>query len=123
MYFQVDTSSKLEWLKSVKKAHGSVEVSSIAQAEAINENGVYHVGNVKKATLLKNPVSQWLNIQWNLSNLTHQGTTRKMCQVVQDIGILGFYFSQQKYFGTINFCRMSQDVRKLRCRIAQVPLY
>jgi hypothetical protein len=29
----------------------------------------------------------------------------------------------QKCFGTINFCRMSQDVGKLRCRIAQVPLY
>ena len=106
MYFQVDTFRQLEWLKSVKKAHGSVEVSSIAQAEAINENGIYHVGNVKKETLLKNPVSQWLNIQWNLSNLTHQGMTRKMCQVVQDIGILRFYFSRQKYFGNINFYRM-----------------
>jgi hypothetical protein len=34
-----------------------------------------------------------------------------------------FYFSYQKYFGTIKFCRMSQDVGKLRCQIAQVPLY
>jgi hypothetical protein len=46
-----------------------------------------------------------------------------MCRVVQDIRILKFYLSWQKYFGTIIFCRMSQDVGKFRCRIAQVPLY
>ena len=62
------------------------------------------------------------NIQWNLSNPTHQGT-RKMYRNVQDIGILRFYFSEQKYFGTINFGQMSQDVGTLRCQIAQVLLY
>ena len=36
-------------------------------------------------------------VKWNLSNLTHQGTT-EMCQIVRVVGIL-------------------------RCRIAQVPLY
>jgi hypothetical protein len=36
-------------------------------------------------------------IQWNLSNPKHQGTM-EMCRIVQDVG-------------------------KLRCRIAQVPLY
>jgi hypothetical protein len=30
--------------------------------------------------------------QWNLSNPTHHGT-REMCQIVQDVGILRFYFS------------------------------
>ena len=30
-------------------------------------------------------------IQWNLSNPTHNGT-RVMCQIVQDVGILQFYF-------------------------------
>ena len=34
------------------------------------------------------------------------------CRNVQDVQILWFYFNQQKYFGTINFCG-----------IAQVPLY
>jgi len=29
----------------------------------------------------------------------------------------------RKYFGTIHFCQMSQDVGKLGCWIAQVPLY
>ena len=59
----------------------------------------------------------------NLSNLTHQ-VTREMCLIVQDVGIFRFYFSEQKYFEAIHFCRMPpQDVRKLRCQIAQVPLY
>ena len=61
-------------------------------------------------------------IQWNLFNPTHQGI-REICRIVQDVGLLRFLFSKQKYFGTINFCWMSQDVGKLRCRIAQVPLY
>jgi hypothetical protein len=30
----------------------------------------------------------------------------------QDVRLLRFYFSQQKYFGTINFCWISQDVGK-----------
>ena len=51
---------------------------------------------------------------WNLSNLTHQAQgTREMCRIIQDVGILRFYFSYQKYFGIINFYRMSQDVEKL----------
>ena len=40
---------------------------------------------------------EYLLLQWNLSNPTHQDT-REMCQIVQDVGIL-------------------------RCWIAQVPLY
>jgi hypothetical protein len=31
------------------------------------------------------------NLQWNLSNPTYQGT-RGMCQIVQDVRILGLYF-------------------------------
>ena len=46
-------------------------------------------------------------VQWNLSNPTHKGT-REMCQIVQDVGILRFYFSKQKYCRTINFCRKTQ---------------
>ena len=56
----------------------------------------------------------------NLSNLTHQ-KTKEMCRIVQDVGILRFYLSQQKCFRTINFCRMSKDVGRLMCPI--VPLY
>jgi hypothetical protein len=53
---------------------------------------------------------------------SHQGT-RELCWIVQDVRILRFYSSSHKYFRTINFCRMTQDVGKLRCRIAQVALY
>ena len=41
---QIDTNRNLEWLKDVKKAHGSVEVTSLVQADAINANGIYTVG-------------------------------------------------------------------------------
>ncbi|WAR07205.1 R213A-like protein [Mya arenaria] len=40
----LDTSRELEWLKEIKKAHGSVEVTSLMQAEAINADGIYTVG-------------------------------------------------------------------------------
>ncbi|KAL5009497.1 hypothetical protein ScPMuIL_011802, partial [Solemya velum] len=39
-----DTYLQLDWLKSVKKVHGSVEVTSLFQAEAINSKGIYRVG-------------------------------------------------------------------------------
>jgi hypothetical protein len=57
--------------------------------------------------------SQIKEINKNESNLTHQGTM-EMWRILQDVGILRFYFSQQKYFGTIDFCRMSEDVGLLR---------
>ncbi|XP_021363666.1 E3 ubiquitin-protein ligase rnf213-alpha-like isoform X2 [Mizuhopecten yessoensis] len=41
-----DTNRKIEWLKTVKKAHGSVEVTSLAQTEAINTAGFYRVGRL-----------------------------------------------------------------------------
>jgi len=34
----------LLWLKEIKKAHGSVEVTSLKQAEAINSHGIYTIG-------------------------------------------------------------------------------
>ena len=45
---QVDSNRHLEWLKTIQKAHGSVEVSSLAQAEAINSGGVFSCGYVWK---------------------------------------------------------------------------
>jgi hypothetical protein len=83
---------------------------------------IYLVYNEVKICISISHIEYYFRIQWNLSNPTHQGT-KEICQNVQDVGILRFYFSWQKYFGTINFCRMSQDVGKLSCRIAQVPLY
>ncbi|XP_053368256.1 E3 ubiquitin-protein ligase rnf213-alpha-like [Clarias gariepinus] len=48
-----DSARHLEWLKSVKESHGSVELSSISFATAINERGVYSitVQNQKKINM------------------------------------------------------------------------
>ena len=34
----------MEWLKSVKTSHGSVAMSSLMEAQTINEKGVYCIG-------------------------------------------------------------------------------
>ncbi|XP_053396012.1 E3 ubiquitin-protein ligase rnf213-alpha-like [Mercenaria mercenaria] len=39
-----DTNLQLEWLKEIKEAHGSVEVTSMMQTEAINSDGTFTVG-------------------------------------------------------------------------------
>ncbi|XP_077980164.1 E3 ubiquitin-protein ligase rnf213-alpha-like [Glandiceps talaboti] len=43
-----DINKHFEWLKGIKESHGSVETSSLSQAEAINSNGIYTVGNITK---------------------------------------------------------------------------
>ena len=48
LFFKLDSNWHLEWLKTIQKAHGSVEVSSLAQAEAINSSGVFSCGFVRK---------------------------------------------------------------------------
>ncbi|XP_053396356.1 E3 ubiquitin-protein ligase rnf213-alpha-like [Mercenaria mercenaria] len=40
----LDTNREIEWLKDVEKSHGSVEVTSFAQVDAINSDGVFTVG-------------------------------------------------------------------------------
>ena len=44
---QVDTDRHLEWLKGVKESHGSVAVTSLMQAEAINSRAIFHVGHLQ----------------------------------------------------------------------------
>jgi hypothetical protein len=45
-------------LKDIEKAHGSVEVTSLMQAETINGFGIYTVGrNAWKKELMQNQVS------------------------------------------------------------------
>ncbi|XP_064179527.1 E3 ubiquitin-protein ligase rnf213-alpha-like [Anguilla rostrata] len=48
-----DTARNLEWLKTVKESHGSVELSSLSLASAINKKGLYIIRaqNQKKLTL------------------------------------------------------------------------
>jgi hypothetical protein len=46
-------------------------------------------GSGGKENLLLIILCREIVVQWNLSNLT-QHSTREMCQIVQDVGILGF---------------------------------
>ncbi|KAM6957229.1 E3 ubiquitin-protein ligase rnf213-alpha-like [Aplochiton taeniatus] len=46
-----DTARHLEWLKTVKESHGSVELSSLSLASAINKKGIYII-NAQNATKL-----------------------------------------------------------------------
>ncbi|XP_056587886.1 E3 ubiquitin-protein ligase rnf213-alpha-like [Triplophysa dalaica] len=48
-----DSARHLEWLKTVKDSHGSVELSSLSLASAINTNGIYIISaqNQKKLCL------------------------------------------------------------------------
>ncbi|XP_030645560.1 E3 ubiquitin-protein ligase rnf213-alpha-like [Chanos chanos] len=50
-----DTARHLEWLKTVKDSHGSVELSSLSLTSAINTKGIYVISaqNQKKLTLEK----------------------------------------------------------------------
>jgi hypothetical protein len=57
IYFKIGTNEQLTWLQSVKKSHGSVEVSSLAQAEAINTSGIYQVGNLTNNGNVRRTVS------------------------------------------------------------------
>lgn len=41
---QMATSRHMEWLQSVKISHGSVAISSLMEAQTINEHGIYRVG-------------------------------------------------------------------------------
>uniref|UniRef100_A0A8C9SEG1 RING-type E3 ubiquitin transferase n=1 Tax=Scleropages formosus TaxID=113540 RepID=A0A8C9SEG1_SCLFO len=52
-----DTARHLEWLKTVKDSHGSVELSSLSLASAINKNGIYIISaqNLSKVLKLKIP--------------------------------------------------------------------
>ena len=47
-HLKIDTSRQLEWLKGVEKSHGSVAKSSLMEAKAINEHGVYRVGCISE---------------------------------------------------------------------------
>ncbi|RVE69573.1 hypothetical protein OJAV_G00079040 [Oryzias javanicus] len=46
-----DSSRHLEWLKTVKDSHGSVELSSLSLASAINQKGIYLINGQKTKKL------------------------------------------------------------------------
>jgi hypothetical protein len=42
---QIDTARHLQWLDTIQKAHGSVEITSMMQVEACNDCGEYTIGS------------------------------------------------------------------------------
>ncbi|XP_041073204.1 E3 ubiquitin-protein ligase rnf213-alpha-like [Carcharodon carcharias] len=46
-----DSARHLDWLKTVKESHGSVELSSLSLASAINNNGIYIISSQGKNKL------------------------------------------------------------------------
>ena len=53
---------------------------------------VFKVSTYNITIIAALPIVLTMILQWNLFNPTHQWT-RKMCGIVQDVGILRFYFS------------------------------
>jgi hypothetical protein len=48
--------------------------------------------------IINHSINQMIDIQWNLSNPTHQ-ETREMCQIGQDVGILSFILVNRNTLG------------------------
>ena len=42
---QIDTARHLQWLDTIQKAHGSIEITSMMQVEACNACGEYTIGS------------------------------------------------------------------------------
>lgn len=55
VYFclQEESSRHLNWFIEIKESHGSVEVTSLKQVDAIKERGVFNVGLPRSAVLNK----------------------------------------------------------------------
>ncbi|XP_035692573.1 E3 ubiquitin-protein ligase rnf213-alpha-like [Branchiostoma floridae] len=51
-----DMKNHLAWLKHVQESHGSVEKSSLSQAEAINARGIYEIGHITQPKDLQEPL-------------------------------------------------------------------
>ena len=47
LYLQLDTNRTLDWIQSVKQATGSVQMSALNEADAINQRGYYRIGKIK----------------------------------------------------------------------------
>ena len=46
--FKENTNRQLPWLKQIKESHGSVALTTLMQAEAINASGVYHIADFEQ---------------------------------------------------------------------------
>ncbi|KAK2555497.1 E3 ubiquitin-protein ligase rnf213-alpha [Acropora cervicornis] len=45
---EIDTNRHLDWLKGIETSHGSVAKSSLLDAQAINQKGVYRIGYISE---------------------------------------------------------------------------
>uniref|UniRef100_A0A8C2YVW0 RING-type E3 ubiquitin transferase n=1 Tax=Cyclopterus lumpus TaxID=8103 RepID=A0A8C2YVW0_CYCLU len=61
-----DTARHLDWLKTVKESHGSVEFSSMSLATSINEKGVY---SIKTSLMLQIPEGHGKNVTCTYEDL------------------------------------------------------
>lgn len=52
LFFKRDTAHHLEWLKTVKDSHGSVELSSLSLASSINKKGIYLISAPREKKVL-----------------------------------------------------------------------
>ncbi|XP_035771851.1 E3 ubiquitin-protein ligase rnf213-alpha-like [Neolamprologus brichardi] len=65
-----DTSRQLEWLKTVRESHGSVELSSLSLATSMNERGLYIIkAQQQKKITLENSLT--LQIEDGHTNMTY----------------------------------------------------
>uniref|UniRef100_A0ABM5FN25 E3 ubiquitin-protein ligase RNF213 isoform X1 n=1 Tax=Pogona vitticeps TaxID=103695 RepID=A0ABM5FN25_9SAUR len=57
-----DSARYLEWLKTIKESHGSVELSSISLATTINKNGIYNIRAPSEGGKVSLDSVLWLSI-------------------------------------------------------------
>ncbi|KAL3881512.1 hypothetical protein ACJMK2_027944 [Sinanodonta woodiana] len=83
----LDTNRHLEWLKTVKQAHGSVEVTSLAQAEAINSKGIFCVGtfSTAKNTTMGLDLQNTLQLTVPDHDMESQGDRQYTFEQLQDL--------------------------------------
>lgn len=72
LFQQHDSARNLEWLKTVKESHGSVELSSLSLATAINDKGVYVIRAPKDSQKVSHPAS-WHSCQWGVQAVARWG--------------------------------------------------
>ncbi|XP_035509925.1 E3 ubiquitin-protein ligase rnf213-alpha-like [Morone saxatilis] len=71
-----DTARHLEWLKTVKVSHGSVEFSSLSLATSINEKGIY---------IIKAPNQKKLALETSLMLQLQDGHEKNMTCTYEDL--------------------------------------
>lgn len=47
IFFQRESNRLLDWFKEIKEAHGSVEVTSLNQVDAIRQRGIFKVRRLR----------------------------------------------------------------------------